>query len=618
MSALKYIQIKHILGKYLQEKEHLPPSVTEDINNDNILAAYFKLTQENQAVANLTRKWFFPKFRHLISLYETGRQNKWLEAFQTNDLVEWWRNNTEEVEKQLLIRLSNCVGLPEDVTGIDINKCQKSDQPMVKGTLFHELYYKSICYSCIDAFQWENNNETSLTVIKGGRMLSRSLPCVACTPDALVIRNIDKFWINLENPKTVNEGNIVMTMEFKTKFIQKVTHEEHKMVLKSPEHALQIFTEKLYTMGLLFNDNTIEDYNNLEMTIKCKKRRSKTQPISYAFFSKKYPFMRQDHFEAISVCAMKNQKRKVTSNILPNLVLHKKTNDLSTHNTSSDECNLSDLVYTGMGCLMIFNHQKNEIIEYRMKKAPFILTLNSDYFNQTLEQHLVSRGYSNGSKAIFALGICLENSSNSVQESELSMVYWYDTGIRTESIIRVSRVIDREIYLVSQSVSSMDGLFDTNIVNITEEEERKKYLPKLLHDEKIISQDLFGDISDISTDSENETDVDNNSSTSCILTPKRKKSTIIYECTSKPNINWNRLQHLQQTPKKTVVSTKRSQDSNSTGSPLKLAALHSTSHNSNSFKDKQLADDSREPSAIENNIETPNLEYDQDLIFGLL
>ena len=466
MSALKHIQIKDALAKYLHKGVPIHSFIVEeDIENDNILAAYFKLTQMNQMVANLTRKFFFPEFRHLISLYENrnqqqGRHGKWVKAFQ-KIWVEWWSKNAEEVEKQLSVLISYDVCSLQHVTGININKCLQSDAAMVKGTFLHEIYHKSICHSCIDAFQWKTDNKIPLSVMKGGRMLSPTFPYVACTPDSLVLKNVDMFWRNLKDPKTVDDtNNILMTLELKTKFTQYVTHREHKSALKNPKQALQIFTEKLHLIKVLFNENDLKDYDNLEMKIDSIKRKTKTQPLNYAFLSKKYPFMIQDHFDAICKNAIKNKKRKVTSKVLPNLVLNEKTNNLSRHNTLADECNLSDLVSNGMGCLMIFDHQKNEIVEYRMKRAPFILTLNSDYFNQTLEQHLVSHGYSNNSKAIFALGICLENSSSVTKEPKISMVYWYDTGITTESILRVSRVIDREIYLVSQSISSMRGLFD--------------------------------------------------------------------------------------------------------------------------------------------------------------
>jgi hypothetical protein len=594
MLTLKYIQIKYILGKYLQKQIHLHSFIEEELQNDNILEAYFKLTQINQMVANRTRNWFFPQFRHLISLCEPGRHTKWLESFKKPDLIEWWKINGEEVEKQLLTRLSNCVDSPDNGIGININKCQMSNKPMIKGTLLHEIYHKSICHSCIDAFQWTNDDKTSLTVLKSGRMISPVLPYIACTPDALVLRNMNKFFTDLKNPKIVS-NNVVMTLELKTKFTQHVSFEEHKMALENPEYALQIFIEKLYTMELLFNENDIIDYNNLEMTINCKKRKSKTQPISYAFLSKKYSFMRQDHFEAI--CVTNKQNRKVTSKILPNLVLNKNTNDLTKHNALPDECNLSDIVSTGMGCLMIFNHEENEIVEYRMKKSPIILTLNSDYFNQTLEQHLVCCGYSNDSKAIFALGICLESSSKNIQEPKISMLYWYDTGITNESITRVSRVIERELFLVSKNISSMDGLFDVNIIEEEKEEERKKYLPKLLYDDdedkKITSQNLFGNISDISTDSEEETDTG-------ILIPKRKKSITIYKCTSNPNINWNRLKHLQIPTKST--GTKRSPQNYKENSLKKSAP-------SDLYTTEII---NKKPDTFE----TPNLEYDKDLIFG--
>ena len=71
MSALKHIQIKDALAKCLHKGIPVHSFIVEeDIENDNILTAYFKLTQMNQMVANLTRKCFFPEFRHLINLYK--------------------------------------------------------------------------------------------------------------------------------------------------------------------------------------------------------------------------------------------------------------------------------------------------------------------------------------------------------------------------------------------------------------------------------------------------------------------------------------------------------------------------------------------------------------------
>ena len=210
------------------------------------------------------------------------------------------------------------------------------------------------------------------------------------------------------------------------------------------------------------------------------------------------------------------------------------------------------------------------------------------------------------------------------------MVYWYDTGITTESILRVSRVIDREIYLVSQSISSMRGLFDENIVDLTEEQEKKKYLPELLHD-KITSQDLFGDITDSDDDDHDEDDdekssldtVENNessTSTSYISTPKRKKSVTIYECKSNPDIDWDKLQYLQ--IKKSVATKRSQQDSNFSENPSKVAALDIISQTRQQlFKERdELADikdiSSKESTTDSNSIETPNLKYDTDLIFG--
>lgn len=648
MSALKYIQIKDILAKYLQKEIHLHPFITEDINNGNILAAYFKLTQMNQMVANLTRKWFFPEFRHLISLYETqshARQKKWVEAFQKSDLMEWWKTNEEEVENQLLIRLSNHVDSLQGATGINIIKCQKSDKPMIKGTFLHEIYHKSICYSCIDAFKWENDNKVPLSVIKGGRLLSPVLPYVACTPDSFVIKNIDKFWKNLKDPKTVDDSNnILMTLELKTKFTDHVTQREHEKALQDPKYALQVFTEKLHRMKLIFTENTLKDYDSLEMKIDSKKRKSRSQSLNRGFLTKKYPFMRQDHFKAICKSTITSQKRKVTCNVLPNLVLSEKTSNLSRCNISTDECNISDLVSNGMGCLMIFNHQTNEIVEYRMKKAPFILTLNSDYFNQTLEQHLVSHAYSHKSKAIFALGICLGDSSNNVKEPEMSMVYWYDTGITAESIIRVSRVIDKEMYMVSQHIASMKGIFDENIAYLTKEQERNKYLPKLLHD-KITSEDLFGHITDSDDDEEEDDEneygqssldaVKNNksfTSTDYILTPKKKKSVTIYECQSNPDIDWDSLQHLQ--IKLPVLCKRKPQSSSFSESSPKIAApniIHGPKSKNQSVCEENTeveetntkysirqntGDNSIGQNTGDNCIETPNLEYDNSLIFG--
>lgn len=598
MSALKYIQIKDVLAKYLHIGIQLDPLLVEELNKDNILLAYFKLTQMNQMAANLTRRWFFPEIRHLISLSGTGRRTKWKAAFQKEDLIEWWSTNQEEVQKQLLTRLSACIGLPPDVPGINISKYQKSDEPMVKGTLLHEIYHQSICYSCIDAFEWDNCNEKKVSVIKGGRMLSNILPYVACTPDALVIKDLDMFWKNLKDPKSVDDtNNVLMTLELKTKFTGHVTLEEHERALKDPKEGLQIFTEKLYQMKLLFNENTLEDFDNLEMKITNIRRKSKNQPRSYAFLTKKYPFMRSDHFQAMCKSRRTHQKRKVTSNVLPNFVLDEITNRLQ---GETDECNLSDLVKNGRACLMIFNQETKEITEYRMEKAPFILTLNCQFFNQVLEQKVVSFSYSTNNKAIFALGICLEGGLKNVQEPQMSMVYWYDTGITDEAIKRVSHVIDREIFLVSKNVSSMKGLFDLD--------ERKSYLPN-----KITCQDLFGDISDIDDDDESDDDDDDDESAfkSIRSDPykvgvRKKKSIIIYECKSHPNIDWDRLQHLQ--PISQGSSAKRSHSF--AESPCKSAApsiIDTIASNNQSLS--QVAD---EHTAIE----TPSLEYDKELIFG--
>ncbi|MEK6266649.1 MAG: hypothetical protein N2B06_18035, partial [Clostridium sp.] len=160
--------------------------------------------------------------------------------------------------------------------------------------------------------------------------------------------------------------------------------------------------------------------------------------------------------------------------------------------------------------------------------------------------------------------------------------------------------------------------------------------PELLHD-KITSQDLFGDITDSDDDDHDEDDneksslekssldtVENNkssTSTSYISTPKRKKSvTTIYECKSNPDIDWDKLQYLQ--IKKSVATKKSQQDSNFSENPFKVAALDIISQTCQKlFKERdELADikdiSSKESTTDSNSIETPNLKYDTDLIFG--
>lgn len=567
------LKLRHVLKNYLREYKQIDDEVSEDIRNDKILCAYFKLTQNRQNVANESRNWFFVKIRHLVSL-KLNREEKWQNYFKQPDLIHWWDKDEHLIYNQLTTRLSYETALHKDEKGIDVKTYQTSSRPTLKGTYLHEKYYTSICHSCISAFDWES--KMLPTVIKGGRMMSPIFPYVACTPDAIVVKNEDMFWTHLENGVATID-NICMTMELKTKHLKGVSQEEQRSALNDSKDALQIFTQKLCETKTLFEGNDIEDYDHLERYITRIRHKSKKNIIDFGFLTKQYEMMRRDHFEAICM-SPSNIKRVVTTDVLPNLALshvniHQHEHDkhrgeedyeipieFKTTFLPPDHCPLADLVSPGMGCLMVFDDENNEIIEYRMKKAPFILTLNGSFFNQVLEQHLVSRPYSSKVKAIFAIGICSDDLS--MARNKMSMVYWYDTGITSQSVHRLSRNIDREMYNTSKVIPSMQDQFKDRSKYVTKTEQKKIYLPepqKPARKEAVTVFDIFGDdLDDIESDSGDESSCYYRNSPQLSPATKRCATNItVHEILGDPlqHINWKNVSR----PLKSIHPKKRKQ-----------------------------------------------------------
>jgi len=475
----------------------------------DVLQAYFILTQTSQKLANETKTAFFLEITKLSGVIGknsvcndmdgmeiTQRTGAWRKNLAL--LVPWW---TEPVGLKETLS-SRCMFTTDHQDGTVIHEAKFSSLPLEVGTYIHEAFGESIAAQCVKMFGWNK-----LEYIVPGRMVHAGLPWIGVTPDAICV--VDKRAFHFvtqklfmgETVRAIERGAGApwMTIEIKTIHGQNVEenptvrereidqlyriydndHDSDKRATK--EAALKMLVKKLELAGwipekLYADDN---DYMLEKNEAKLKKTANSTKRKTCAFFKKSTILYPTKQFKNLSVVDVGGE---VYPNLamLPSDILHVTDEPPKKKCTRHSVVPLKKMVTPGKACMMVYAVGKtvvNEIL-FRLiwEEAPFMLTLNSDHFNQVMGQHTMARQFNEDVKSVFAVALRSYRSPSTefgTDPIQLALVYAYDVGIQAEAVDAYSDVLSREIALAAQGLENSESLHtmllkDTSLTDRTQ------------------------------------------------------------------------------------------------------------------------------------------------------
>jgi len=462
----------------------------------DVLQAYFILTQTSQIVANETNV-FFLKIRKLIGVIGknnvcndmngmevTQRTGTWRKNLAV--LIPWWTEPTN-LEKML----SPTHTFTSDHHDGTVNYASKfSSLPLEIGTYIHEAFGESITAQCAKMFGWNR-----LEYIVPGRMVHAGLPWIGVTPDAIcvvdkrafhsishklfmgeTVRAIERGagtpWMTIEI-KTIHghmrddaeENSTVRELEIEHLYgVYENDRDPDKQATK--EAALKLLVRKLELAGWIPENLYAEDNDYLleKNEVKLKKTANSKKRKACAFFKKSTILYPTKQFKKLCV---EDVGGEVYPNLakLPSDTLHITDEPPKKKRTWQCVVPLKNMVIPGKACMIVYAVGKTVVNEMLFhltwEEAPFMLTLNSDHFNQIMSQHATARQFNEDVKSIFAVTFrSHRNRSTKFGEDpiQLAIVYAYDVGILADAVDAYSDVVSREIALAAQGIENSESL----------------------------------------------------------------------------------------------------------------------------------------------------------------
>jgi len=483
----------------------------------DVLQAYFILTQTSQKLANDTKADFFLEIRKLIGAIGKNNLRNDMDGMEVTQrtgtwrknlllLVPWWMEPTnleETVSRRCMLTTD-----PEDGT---VNQASKfSSFPLEIGTYIHEAFGESITAQCAKMFGWN-----TLEYIVPGRIVHAGLPWIGVTPDAICVVDERAFhfisrklllgeivsstergagapWMTIEM-KTIHgqtmrenadENPTVREQEIDQLYsVYENDYDPDKMVTK--EAALKLLVKKLELAGWIPENLYAEDNDYLleKNEVKLKKTANSKKRKTCAFFKKSTILYPTKQFKNLRV---EDVGGEVYPNLakLPSETLRVTYEPPKKKRTCVWNCvvPLKKMVTPGKACMIVYAIGKtvvNEMLFHLIwEEAPFMLTLNSDHFNQVMGQHATARQLNEQVKSVFAVTFRSHRSPSTnfgTDPIQLAIVYAYDVGIQAEAVDAYSDVISREIALAAQGIENSESLY-TMLLKNTSLADRSKTL----------------------------------------------------------------------------------------------------------------------------------------------
>lgn len=515
--------------------------VKELLESDDVLQAYFLVTQVSQDIANESKKACFLEVSKNIGSINnrvpctdmagqegTERTGKWRALLAR--MVAWWTNPNDLLDRiKMYPTLIASLQMSRDGTVSD--NWRYSRCPTEVGSYIHEAYGEMLAYGCAKMFGWEKN----LSHIVPGRMIHIGIPFVGVTPDAVSIVNQQAFhrltrklfrgeavtakeraagapWMMFEL-KTLHgclgvsdeEDSTVQDYEIDALYAQYQSDDDVQKE-KTKEAALAVLVRKLelgkwMPSGLYAAD---DDFKLETSCYKMERSRTTKKQKSCTFFKRSTILYPTKQFEKLYA-------KRVGSKVYPNLA------KLPTFKQKGDEpptkkvkerqhgyqqvVKLKEMVKPGKAYMEVYrigcNYKNVKLFRLDWEKAPLMLTLNCVHFNQVMGQHAVGMQYNEDVKSVFGLALRAKRSPATPFKTDpvqLAIVYAYDTGIQPLAIDNYGEVLVREIGLAAQGVAESkhlcDLFIDSDYASRKEMFYRRAYkLPRLMPPTHKVTQD---------------------------------------------------------------------------------------------------------------------------------
>lgn len=485
----------------------------------NVLQSYFILTQTSQTVANETKQDFFLDLTKMIGVIGrniacrdmdgmevTQRTGAWRKSLAL--LVPWWTRPID-LKQQITSRRSQTTGAHD---GTVKDAWKYSLLPTEAGTYIHEAFGESIAALCARMFGWDQ-----LTHIVPGRMVHAGLPWIGVTPDAICVvdegafHEVSRRLFAGETIRAVERGSGApwMTVELKTihgrtqKSVSHVTdenatvqeceidhllgiYENDREVTKdaAKEAALKLFVRKLEVAGWipknLYAENN--DYKLENNVVKLQKSQNTSKRKTCAFFKKSTVLYPTTQFEMLRV-------ENAGGEVYPNLAkLASSTLNVIDEPPKKKSrmyqqvVTIKEMVTPGKACMIVYRVGETAMNEVMFRldwdKAPLMLTLNTNHFNQVMGQHAVARQLNEDVKSLYAVALTSHRRSSASfgkDPIQLAVVYAYDVGIQAAAVDAYSDVMCRELALAAQGISNSESLH-AMLLRETSVEERRSML----------------------------------------------------------------------------------------------------------------------------------------------
>lgn len=473
------------------------------IQNNKVLEAYFMITQISQDIANETKNAFFLDMsKHVgvisanVPCYDmagkdgTERTGKWRALLEK--LIMWW-TNPNNLQDRIDVRSNLLDALQTGKEGTVSETWRFSKLPMQSGTYIHEAYGEIIARGCAEMFGWHD----VLEHIVPGRIVHHGIPWIGVTPDAISVvkeEGFHKLTRRLFRGESVTDeerrvGIPWMTLEIKTLHggvetgLEDATVEAHEIDAllsvfendhdttkeSTKAEALRLLTRKLelgkwMPKGLCQNG---DDYRHETTAVKLNRTKSSKTKKACAFFQRGTRVYPTDVYEKLTV---ESVGPKVYPNLakLPVIKLPDKVPPPKKRKRETEYQHVVDLktlVRPGQACMVVYkvggSEQNTRLFRLDWEKAPLMLTLNSDHFNQVMGQHMVARQYNEDVKSVFAI-VLRSHGDSSIPFKEdpvqLAVMYAYDTGIQSNAVDSYSEVVAREIGFAAQGLNGNEDL----------------------------------------------------------------------------------------------------------------------------------------------------------------
>jgi len=466
---------------------------------DDVLQAYYVLTQTSQKVANETKADYFLESTKLVGtvgrnvvchemdgMEVTPRTAAWRKSLAL--LVPWWSRDDKYLEECITsCRRTLSFGFQDD--GRVCEAWKYSHKPTEAGTYIHKAFGDSISAQCAKMFGWDE-----LINIIPGRMIHAGLPWIGVTPDAIAVvddRALHEVSRRLFAGETIpaverGAGAPWMTLELKTIHGRAsnnddeedaTIHEheidrlygtyEHDEEDATKEAALKFFVKKLELAGWIPENLYVDDsdYRLEKDIIKLRKSQNTKTRKSCEFFKKSTILYPTGQFKKLRV-------EEVGGEVYPNLARLSASTLRVTDEPPKKKSRawsqivpLKEMVIPGKACMIVYKIGKkatNEIL-FRLDwaEAPLMLTLNSDHFNQVMGQHATARQVNEDVKSLFAVALRSHRSRSAPfgkDPIQLAIVYAYDVGIQAAAVDAFSDVLSREIALATQGMNNSESV----------------------------------------------------------------------------------------------------------------------------------------------------------------